>query len=437
MTFVWAVFGVLAGAVLAAVVGYAVTRFFTPGLGRAEKVAWSFATGVLVQSILFLLAVSFLPGRVLASLLLINAAVVAASFLVRRPLGLRPTLSPGWWGVGRGQERAVVLTLLGIAGAAWLLFLVAALSEPMWSTDYLAIWGLKAKTIATTGHVPSRLFSDPALYWGHREYPLLLPLSLAMLASFAGAWHDQALALLFPLCELATLCALFGFLARRVSPLSGAAAAALTALCFPLYRAVNVGTAEVPFAFSVVLASTAFLDSLSDRSREIVGRLAVASLFCVSIKQEGWLFVGLLAIALAVRRLWVPAVALVAPAVVHWSLLYLLRGPQTRRDFDFAFFRPDHWGELIPRFFHVLGRMVGTDAAAAWLPLLAIVLYLAVTRRGLADPLLPILPLQILCYAIAFSVSSFDPLYAVEGAFRRIALTLFPALMLVLCARRT
>ena len=85
--------------------------------------------------------------------------------------------------------------------------------------------------------------------------------------------------------------------------------------------------------------------------------------------------------------------------------LYLLRGPQTRRDFDFAFFRPDHWGELASRFFHVLGRILGTDAAAAWLPLLAIVLYLVVTRRGLADPLLPILPLQILCYAIAFSVS--------------------------------
>jgi hypothetical protein len=51
------------------------------------------------------------------------------------------------------------------------------------------------------------------------------------------------------------------------------------------------------------------------------------------------------------------------------------------------------------------------------------------------DPLLPIFPLQILCYAVAFSVSSFDPIYAIEGAFRRIALTLFPALTIALCAR--
>jgi hypothetical protein len=358
----------------------------------------------------------------------VDAVLVAASLLARRP-ALTPVPRV------RGAGRPLVVALLAVAAVAWLIFLVSALSEPMWSTDYLAIWGLKAKAIATTGHVPRRLFADPALYWAHREYPLLVPFSLAMLASFAGGWHDQALALLFPLCELATLCALYGFLSRRVSPLAGATAAALTALCYPLYRAVNSGTAEVPFAFSVVLVSTAFLDSLSERSRSVLTRLAVASLFCVSIKQEGWIFVSLLAAALWMSRRWIRGWVLVVPAAIHWVVLYFLRGSQTRRDFDFTFFEPRHWGELVPRFFQVLGRMLGTDALAVWVPLLAIGLYLLVTRRGVADPLLPILPLQILCYAIAFSVSSFDPMYAVEGAFRRIAISLFPALTLVLAAR--
>src|SRR5688572_19401740 len=140
-----------------------------------------------------------------------------------------------------------------------------------------------------------RLFQDPALYWAHREYPLLVPFSLATLASFAGAWDDQALALLFPLCELATLLALSGFLARRVSSLAGAAAAALASLDFFLYRAVNAGTAEVPFALSLVLVSCAFLDVLHDATRPAVARLFAATLFCVSIKQEGTLFVVLLA----------------------------------------------------------------------------------------------------------------------------------------------
>lgn len=431
MNFPGALSGVLAGAVIASLVGYAVARLFTDGLWRPEKAAWSFATGLLVQAALFAALVSIAPARVRLLQLVADAVIVAGSFLARRAPSARVR------GEVSRETRGRVLALLGVAVAAALLFLVTALSEPMWSTDYLGIWGLKAKTIAMAGHVPGRLFSDPALYWAHREYPLLVPFSLAMLASFAGGWNDQALAVLFPLCEAATLAALYGFVTRRVSPVAGAVAAALTALCFPLYRAVNVGTAEVPFALSLVLVATAFLEKRGQGafSRPELVRLAVASLFCVSIKQEGWLFVGLLAAALVVRRRWLPAFALAVPAALHWFLLYLLRGPQTRRDFDFSFFQPAKWAELVPRFFHVLGRMIGTEALAAWLPLAAIVLYLLVTRRGLADPMLAILPVQLLCYAVAFSVSSFDPMYAVDGAFARIATTLFPTLALLLAAR--
>ena len=425
MTSVPPIAAVLLGAVATAIVGWAIARFFGDGLSTAEKPAWAFAVGLLVQSILFILLLP-IRGPVLGPLLAADAAIVAASFLARRPVVVPSAPGP--------RRHLVTTALLAVAAAAWLVFLVASLSEPMWSTDYLAIWGLKAKIIAVTDSVPARLFSDPALYWSHKEYPLLVSLSLAAFASFTGGWGDQAIALLFPLCELATLALVYGFLARRASPLAGAAATALTALCFPLYRAVNAGTAEVPFAFSLVLVSTAFLDALSAQSRANLIRLVVASLFCVSVKQEGWIFVVLLAVALAVRRRWLGAAALAVPAAVHWIALYLLRGPQTRRDFDFTFFRTGRWGELASRFVHVAGRLLSTEAVAAWLPLLAIVAYLLVTRRGLGDPLLPVLALQLVAYAVAFSVSSFDPAWA-AGVFGRIATTLFPVLTLVLGAR--
>jgi hypothetical protein len=431
MTFFGAAAGVLGGILLAGAVGFCVARLFTPGLSRVEIAAWSLATGLHVQALLFLLAVRIFPGSGLAPLLALDALVVSIALLIA------PARS-GSGGDDRRRWSLVARALLLVSAAAWLAFLVQAVAEPMWSTDYLAIWGLKGKTIATTGHVPRRLFDDPALYWAHREYPLLVPISLAALAPFAGGWDDQALALLFPACELATLLALFGFLARRVSREAGAAAAALAALCFPLYRAVNAGTAEVPFAFAVVLLGGAFLDAL-DRDRcspAVRARLFAASLFCVSIKQEGTLFVGLLGLALLLRpRVRRDAWPLLLPPVLHWGALYLLRGPQTRRDFDLTLFEPGRWKEL-PRLFGIVaGRMLSTETLQAAVPLAAIALFLLVTRRGVADALLPIFPLQILCYAIAFSVSSFDPIYAVEGAFRRIALTLFPALTIVLCAR--
>jgi hypothetical protein len=429
MTFVAAVLGVLAGALAACSVGWAVSRFFTGGLTRPEKVAWSFAVGLLVQAILFLIVVSIRPGHALVPLLVSDAVLVAASLVARRPVR---TPSPRLRGEGGGEGRAVV-ALLAVAAIAWMIFLVSALSEPMWSTDYLAIWGLKAKAIATTGHVPRRLFADPALYWAHREYPLLVPFSLAMLASFAGGWHDQALALLFPLCEFATLCALYGFLSRRVSPLAGAIAAALTALCFPLYRAINSGTAEVPFAFSVVLVSTAFLDALSERSRSVLTRLAIASLFCVSIKQEGMLFVLLLGAALWVRRRW-EGWALIAPAGIHALLLNLLRGPQTRRDFDLTLFKPSRWGELTPRLAKAVDEILSVEVLPSWLPLLAIVLLLLLNRHGLADPLLPVLLLQVFAYVVSFPISAFDPIWA-AGVFSRLMMTLFPTFTLLIATR--
>ena len=431
MTLLAAASGVLGGILATCAVGACVSRFFTGGLARSEMAAWSLATGLLVQSFLFLVCASAWPGSGRpAPLLALDCLVVSIALLIAPPARGFETRAPNHL-----RPNGLVLALLVLAGAAGCVFLVQAVAEPMWSTDYLAIWGLKGKTIATIGHVPRRLFDDPGLYWAHREYPLLVPLSLAMLASFAGGWDDQALALLFPVCELATLFSIYGFLARRVSRVPGAAAAVLAAVCFPLYRAVNAGTAEVPFALGVVLVACAFLDSLHLDSPEVRARLFCGSLFCVSIKQEGTLFVGLLALALLFRRRRRDAAFLVAPAFLHWGALYLLRGPQTRRDFDLTLFEPGRWKELAQLFGIVVGRMLSTEALQAWLPLTAIGLFLLVTPRGVADPLLPIFPLQILCYAIAFSVSSFDPIYAIEGAFRRIALTLFPALTIVLCAR--
>ncbi len=274
-------------------------------------------------------------------------------------------------------------------------------------------------------------------------YCQFLPLSLAALAGLAGEWNDQALALFFPALALATLLGIFGFLKRHGTAAAGAAAALLAALCFRLYHPVNAGTAEVPFALGAVLASCAFFDVLERDGGQVRARLVAAALFCASLKQEGTLWVALLALALLFSRVVLgrrrapptAAWALALPPLIHWMLLYLLRGPQTRRDFVFWLLEPGHFRELLPRMGSVLARVLTTEAREAAVPLVAILLFLLVTRRGFADALLPLLALQIAFYCLAFSVSSFDLMYAVDGAFRRIALTLFPALTLVLGAR--
>ena len=437
MTFAGGVASIILALAATEAVGWAVVRLFSDGLTRLEKAAWSFAGGLLTQCAIFLGYLLAGSAAGMGKILLVDALIVGTSLAFSRP---RRVTVPC-----RGREggaRAVLVLLAVVAASAWSLFLVQALSEPMWATDYLAIWGLKGKIIFQASALPRRLFADPALFWAHREYPLLVPVSLALFAALVGAWSDQVLALLWPACELATLLALAGFLGRRVSRFAGAGAAALAALCFPLYQAVNVGTAEVPCALAFVLVGCALLDFLEGASTARLARLAAASLFCVSIKQEGSVFVLFSAALLFVRlrrhpdRSWRGGVAaLLAPLVAHSGLLRILSGPQARRDFDFTLFLPHRWPELPALFATVIGRLVGTEARLALIPLLAIAGYLLVTRRGIGDSLLPVFAAQIACYALAFSLSAFGPIYAIDSAFRRLALTLFPAFALVLGAR--
>ena len=477
MTLAGALLRVLVGLAGATAAGWAVSRpLVSRGLTRREHVAaltrrehfaWALASGLLLQAValLLLLAVGIRPSG--AKLLLLEGLAAGLALLAVRPARETPTpLSAP----RRGGPAWLSAALLAVAAAAWLVFSLESLGDGMWATDFLAFWGYKGKIVSLTSEVPRRLFQDPALYFAHREYPLLVPLSLASLAAFVGRWHDQALALLYPACALATLCALSGFLERRVSRLAGASAAALAALCAFLYKAGNAGTAEIPFALSLVLAASAALDwlardesgraahgaqhgraangaqheSRTPAARADAWRLAVASLFCATLKQEGSLFVLLLAAVVwlrmrrAERRGWLGATGLVAlatPAIAHWLLLFALRGNQTRRDFDFTLFEPARWRELPGLFALVAGRFARIGWTEALVPIAAIAVFFLVTRRGVGEPLLPVFPAQILFYAVAFTVSSFDPLYAIDGAFRRITMSLFPAFTLVLCSR--
>jgi hypothetical protein len=101
-----------------------------------ETLGWSWGGGILllVSLYAFLLAVHASPGpKKLGALLVLFAGVSATR---RRP---RRHPAPPWSGA------ALVLAAAAAAGIA--LYALQACAEPLWSTDFLAIWGLKGKTI--------------------------------------------------------------------------------------------------------------------------------------------------------------------------------------------------------------------------------------------------------------------------------------------------
>jgi len=419
---------ILAAALAAA--SWTAGRGFGPllsGLSRAERVAWSIALGLAIEITVFLavVAAGARPGP-LPMAAGLATALLASAFVKRS----RP----------RGEERirGLAAALLAAAVAAALLFAIAATSEPMWSNDFLAIWGLKGKTIALSGALPSRLFHDPMTRWSHPEYPLFVPLALAASSAAVGSWNDQALALLYPAFQIILLAALYGATKRRTGPAPAALAALVAACFFGFFRAFGAGMADIPLAAFLVLFGSAMIDFLDAPSRAGGARLAISSLLCAATKQEGSLFV-LLACAwsasFALRRCRpriVPLLSLTAvPVALHEAVLTALRGRIADRDYDWTLVRAG--AALVPRAAAVASSVLRESLRPEAIPLAALAGFLLLARpAGGARTLAllgPPIAAQLAVYGAVCVFSAFDPAWQ-AGFLPRLAATLFPLLLL-------
>ena len=428
------------GALVAAIALGAVAAGFAgrglfAGLSRAERVAWAVWTGLALEAAIYLvaLAVGERPGP--AVMFGATALLAAAARVLGRRKPALPETRPG-------RLAAAALLFAAIAVA---LFAVVALSEPMWSNDWLAIWGLKGKTIYLSGGIPDRLFHDPVSAWSHPEYPLGLPAILAGLSAAIGRWDDHALAVVFPVIAAATAAAIYGWTKRRFSPAAGAVAALLAAAFFPLYAGFEVGMAEIPLSLALVLFGAAALDFSEAPTRAAAGRLALAAFLAASVKQEGALFALLASGWMALREIArrsgraVPVLSLAAaPVVLHQLAMIAARGVIADRDFDGSFARPERWAELARRGGQALSHLVRPEDATTWIALLALAAFAAAARPVRGVPALALLgpPLlaQAAVYVAVCAFSAFDPAWQVVFV-PRLLRALFPVALLALAPR--
>jgi hypothetical protein len=422
-----------------ALAGWAAERGFRPvlaGLSRAERLAWSLALGMVIEIVILLavVAVGARPGPLPMAAGL--ATVLLASMFQRAPLP-----------PAEERLRGPASIFVAAAAAAAVFFAIAAISEPMWSNDFLAIWGLKGKTIALAGGIPGRLFHDPMTRWSHPEYPLFVPLALAASAAATGSWNDQALALLYPVFQIVLLAALYGATKRRSGPVAGSLAALLAACFFGFFRAFAAGMADVPLAALLVLFAASMIDFVDSPSRPGGARLALSSFLCAATKQEGSLFV-LLACAWAalvllrrdrarpglatIRGRLVPLLSLTAvPVLLHELVLTAARGRIGDRDYDWTLLGAG--ASLVPRAAAVAKSVLGDSIRPEAIPLLALAGFLALASpRGGARTfalLGPPLAAQLAVYAAVCVLSAFDPRWQAQF-LPRLAATLFPVLLL-------
>lgn len=410
--------------------GLALSPALVPPGRRAERAAWGLAAGLA---------------------LLATGAAVAYSAAVRTP-ALGPILfTPAAWWLGRRfalggdretppaskgmASRALAAALIAAALFGVLAYAVRALTEPIWSNDYLAIWGLKGKTLFAERAIPLRLFTWSSFEFSNPGYPLGLPLLYAGVASILGRWEDHALALLFPCWQAGTMLALFGWLRRRgaSAPLALSAAAAL-ANFQPLYGAPLTGMAEVPLAFALLLLATALADALDATDGGANRRLAVASWIAAGTKNEGLFYVALGALLLAatvvtrrepgsLRRV---GVALLAPAAACALLHRLAVGGHPVRGVYLSYLRhPD----LGARLLEALRATWTVHVRPAWLPLAAVLLLVLVGRSVLAgNRLLLLCGLSLAVFLFLPALCPYGPLWLVTWTQGRTAAALAPVL---------
>jgi len=430
--------GVAGVLILAGGVGWGVAAALLPSGPpfRLERLAWGFAAGLalLAASVPLAFALRLSPGF-LPFLALAGLALLASR--IGRPAreGAVSRKIPA----DIFSRILLAVLLLGVA-----LYLLRALTEPMWASDFLSNWGLKGKTIFAERQVPGRFFQWLSLRFSHPEYPLGLPLLYAGMAFLLGRWDDHAMALLFPLLQISTLLLLYGWLRRRgASRALALAAAALLSQFEPLYRAFTTGMAEVPLSFALLLLGTSLSDRLDSTDGAASRRLALASLLCAATKNEG-LFLVLAAVLVSAllalgRRGRFPrpvAAALLLPAAAILIAHRLLRGSLPLIDYDFrSLLSP---ARLLPRLWESVESALAQTPPAAWAGVAALLLLFAAGRATPAgDRLLALAACGMAAYLFLPALALAQPAWLVHYAFFRTSAALVPLAAAGLAVRLT
>ncbi|MEM8997217.1 MAG: hypothetical protein AAGF23_20710 [Acidobacteriota bacterium] len=412
------------------------------------------------------------PGRLAAAWLLGQLALgfiaVGCLALGIHPAWAAPTLLVGAVAEAaarrRGGDHSVDdygadsgdLGLRILAGGCALLAVAVAARTHALGWDGLAIWGLKARTVAELGAIPWAEWRLPGAVSMHPEYPLHVPVLGAAVAGVAGwlggAWDDRFLPLLAAL-DVAGIAAVLAAAWERhpVEPGLRWAIRALLAggLLVPLtWRELPEGKADLTLAFCVLSTVAAAAAWLRDGDRDALRFAAVAAGLGAWTKQEGLVWLALAALWVAAltpanrRRVLLGPALLAGGIAAPWHGFRLLTGLEAEPfavDADAA--------ARLPRVLSALaGELLEWSRWGALWPA-ALVATVAVIAAGVRRPrrdayraeLFPALFLAnaLAALVVIFLATPHDLDWHLATALSRVLLPLWPAALLVTGAALT
>lgn len=180
------------------------------------KLGLSFALGLVVLSVSLFLASWFGLKPVWWFGVVELLALTGLAVMFRReqclswvPRAAPDPLLPRHWSRGLAILLiAFIVAVCGVVGAV-------SLTEPLVEWDVIAIWALKGKVLLHESVRASPYFHDISKAYSHLDYPLLWPLAMAWVWSWAGRPDLDVVKVLAPALLCAFAAVFFGLLRRR------------------------------------------------------------------------------------------------------------------------------------------------------------------------------------------------------------------------------
>jgi hypothetical protein len=229
-------------------------------------------------------------------------------------------------------DALIVVASLSVIAVVCAVALAALRVKPLVEYDGWAMWGMKARAIATLGSAHPDVFATPEAYERlHIEYPLLLPALHALPLQAADEFSSNAVILSCLAVGLAGLLGVWALFRDRVRPVILLPAVAAIAAAPAFFLQLGTGYADVPLAVFVACGVGAAARWLVDRD---TSWLALATLFLsagVLTKNEGLLFaaaayVSLLLVAGGRRRAVAISAVVCALLFAPWRIYITVHG---------------------------------------------------------------------------------------------------------------
>ncbi len=244
------------------------------------------------------------------ALVALAAAVIASRKEVQRPERLTV-----------GVANLVDVFTAALVGGHFLL----ATAAPPIESDYLLLWGVKARMFLARGGIDWSYLEAPLNITSHPDYPLHVPLLYDVYAIVHGSWPEMWIGFATFLFGLAGLLSLRSLLADDMGRLARAIA---TLIVMPLMFSPFIGIAEGPLIAYATIGVLYVRRGVMHAFRGDVLTGAVFLGLAAWTKNEGLTLIVAVAIGMIAARRWrmlpalLPAVAINIP----WLIVHRLHG---------------------------------------------------------------------------------------------------------------